>query len=55
MIIAHVLRGLDDGLTVALCGSSIPGRHDGHLDDEIARRAPGVVSTPMLPEELVLP
>ncbi|WP_406410317.1 metallophosphoesterase [Streptomyces sp. NBC_01614] len=23
-----------EGLTIALCDSSIPGRHDGHLDDE---------------------
>ncbi|WP_128434117.1 metallophosphoesterase [Streptomyces cyaneus] len=23
-----------DGLTILLCDSSIPGRHDGHLDDE---------------------
>ncbi|MDX6310579.1 MAG: 3,5-cyclic-AMP phosphodiesterase [Streptomyces sp.] len=29
----QVLRP-DDGLTVALCDSSIPGRHDGHPDDE---------------------
>ncbi|MDX6346938.1 MAG: 3,5-cyclic-AMP phosphodiesterase, partial [Streptomyces sp.] len=84
----QVLRP-DDGLTVALCDSSIPGRHDGHLDDEaiawldaeLARAdgpvlvgmhhppvalglpsvglplvvAPGVVSTLMLPEALVLP
>ncbi|MFE2425775.1 metallophosphoesterase [Streptomyces sp. NPDC059373] len=28
----QVLR-LDDGLTVVLCDSSIPGRHDGYLDD----------------------